>query len=70
MRIRVYSNGKFYLIECPAGTRVVRANLHDLLVVPSRVRKSRYRLIRRNCCRSWLNRVGAGSRWLASRCPT
>ena len=43
MRIRVYSKGKFYLIECPEGTRVVRcvvlsdpdsADSHDLLVVP------------------------------------
>jgi hypothetical protein len=24
MRIRVYSKGKFYLIECPEGARVVR----------------------------------------------
>ena len=43
MRIRVYSNGKFYLIECPEGSRVVRcpvqciadfALAHDLLLVP------------------------------------
>ena len=45
MRIRHYSKGKFYLIECPDGTRVVRcaaqsapdtADSHDLLVVPFR----------------------------------
>ena len=43
MRVRVYSMGKFYLIECPEGTRVVRhavqshrdaAESHDILVVP------------------------------------
>ena len=43
MRVRVYSEGKFYLIECPEGTRVVRhavqscrdaAEPHDLLAVP------------------------------------
>jgi hypothetical protein len=36
MRVRVYSQGKFYLIECPEGTRAVRdaAKLHDSLVVP------------------------------------
>ncbi len=42
MRIRVYSKGKFYLIECPHGTRVVRCAVdslpdrevaHDLLLV-------------------------------------
>ena len=30
MRIRVYSRGKFYLIECPDGTRVVRCAVHAL----------------------------------------
>jgi hypothetical protein len=42
MRIRFYSKGKFYLIECPGGTRVVRAvrsvpaqaDSHDRLIVP------------------------------------
>jgi hypothetical protein len=34
MTIRVYANGKFYLIECPDGSRVVRADLHDVLVFP------------------------------------
>jgi hypothetical protein len=39
MRVRVYSAGKFYLIECPEGTRVVRhtvesAEPNDRLVVP------------------------------------
>jgi hypothetical protein len=43
MRIRHYSKGKFYLIECPAGARVVRGDSHsesgsegadDLLIVP------------------------------------
>ena len=43
MRIRIYSNGKFYLIECPGGTRIVRCarhsvpdlpDSHDSLVVP------------------------------------
>src|ERR1017187_8741110 len=42
MRIRHYSKGKFYLIECPDGTRVVRAvqsssaqaGSHDRLIVP------------------------------------
>ncbi len=42
MRIRQYSQGKFYLIECPNGTRVVRCALrsvpdsaepHDVLVI-------------------------------------
>ncbi len=43
MGFRVHSNGRFYLIECPAGTTIVRreaksvpdsAESHDLLVVP------------------------------------
>jgi len=43
MRIRHYAQGKFYVIECPEGTRVVRrseqpldgiAVSHDLLIVP------------------------------------
>jgi hypothetical protein len=42
MRIRHYSKGKFYLIECPDGSRVVRAvrsvpaqaDFHDRLIVP------------------------------------
>ena len=43
MRIKHFSKGKFYLIECPQGTRVVRCSEepavvgsdgHDLLVVP------------------------------------
>jgi Zn ribbon nucleic-acid-binding protein len=39
MQVRVYSAGKFYLIECPEGTRVVRhagesSEPNDLLVVP------------------------------------
>ena len=43
MRIRVHSKGKFYLIECPAGSRVVRCDAksasslagdRDVLVVP------------------------------------
>jgi hypothetical protein len=44
MRIRHYSKGKIYRIECPDGTRVVRcatpvfdsADTHDHLVVPFR----------------------------------
>ena len=45
MRIRVHSKGKFYLIECPDGTTVVRClapsvpggpGSHDLVVVPFR----------------------------------
>ena len=45
MRIRVHSKGRFYLIQCPGGTRVVRRALesvpdsedsHDLLIVPFR----------------------------------
>ena len=45
MRLRVYSKGRFYLIECPDGTRVVRcaahslpasASFHDALLVPFR----------------------------------
>jgi hypothetical protein len=45
MRIRHYSKGKFYLIECPDGTKVVRcavravsarADSHDRLIVPFR----------------------------------
>ena len=45
IRIRHYSKGKFYLIECPDGTKVVRCALqsasdstdsHDHLVVPFR----------------------------------
>jgi hypothetical protein len=45
MRIRHYSNGKFYLIRCLDGTRVVRssahsvsdsADSHDTVVVPFR----------------------------------
>jgi predicted RNA-binding Zn-ribbon protein involved in translation (DUF1610 family) len=43
MRVRQYAQGKFYTIECPEGTRVVRrpaqpadgdAPRHDHLVVP------------------------------------
>ena len=43
MRIKHFSKGKFYLIECPPGTRVVRCSEqpalvgsdgHDLLLVP------------------------------------
>jgi hypothetical protein len=43
MRIRHFSKGKFYVIECPPGTRVFRCSEqpalvdpdgHDLLVVP------------------------------------
>jgi hypothetical protein len=39
MRVRVYSAGKFYLIECPDGTRVVRhavesSEPNDHVVVP------------------------------------
>lgn len=36
MRVRVYSNGRIYLIECPEGSRVVRhaAEPHDVLIVP------------------------------------
>jgi hypothetical protein len=36
MRVRVYSEGKFYLIKCPVGTRVVRhaAEPYDILMVP------------------------------------
>jgi hypothetical protein len=42
MRIRVHSKGKFYLIGCPDGTRVVRdvepvsgeADSYDRLIVP------------------------------------
>jgi predicted RNA-binding Zn-ribbon protein involved in translation (DUF1610 family) len=45
MQIRLYSKGKFYLIECPDDTTVVRclapsvrdgADSHDLVVVPFR----------------------------------
>ncbi len=45
MRIRHYSKGTFYLIECPDGSRVVgcaarpvpdSAESHDVLVVPFR----------------------------------
>jgi hypothetical protein len=43
MRVRVHSKGRFYLIECPDGIRVVRCatqsvagstDSHDILVVP------------------------------------
>jgi hypothetical protein len=43
MRIRHHAQGKFYTIECPEGTRVVRRSdqpndgpsaPHDLLIVP------------------------------------
>ena len=43
MRIRHFSKGKFYVIQCPPGTRVVRCSEdpalvgsegHDLLIVP------------------------------------
>jgi hypothetical protein len=39
MRVRHHAHGKFYLIECPQGTRGVRRcdgepAVHDLLVVP------------------------------------
>ena len=50
MRIRHFSKGKFYVIQCPPGTRVVRCSEdpalvgpdgHDLLVVPFQVREIR-----------------------------
>jgi hypothetical protein len=43
MQIRLYSSGKFYLIQCPDGALVLRSTLpsvlgalgsHDVLVVP------------------------------------
>lgn len=37
MRVRHYAQGKFYSIECPEGTRVVRRSEvvpHDILIVP------------------------------------
>jgi hypothetical protein len=43
MRIKHYAQGKFYTIECPVGTRMVRrsdlpiegqAGPHDILIVP------------------------------------
>ena len=45
MQIRHYSKGKFYLIECPDGTKVVRCSLqsasdstdsHERVIVPFR----------------------------------
>ena len=50
MRIKHFSKGKFYLIECPPGTRVVRCSAqpamvepdgHDHLVVPFEGREIR-----------------------------
>jgi ribosomal protein S27E len=50
MRVRHYAQGKFYTIQCPEGTRVVRRTdqtadgeeiLHDLLVVPLKGREIR-----------------------------
>ncbi|WZP00389.1 hypothetical protein EP7_002030 [Isosphaeraceae bacterium EP7] len=35
MRIKHYSEGRFYVIDCPPGSRVVReASSYDLLIVP------------------------------------
>ncbi len=45
MHIRIHSKGKYYLIECPAGTRVVRCaaqavpgadDSHDRVIIPFR----------------------------------
>jgi hypothetical protein len=50
MRIKHFSKGKFYLIECPSGTRVIRCcghpdlldpGDHDLLMVPYEGREIR-----------------------------
>src|SRR4051812_25050703 len=50
MRVRCHAQGKFYTIECPEGTRVVRrsdlpvegeAGPHDLLIVPLKGREIR-----------------------------
>jgi hypothetical protein len=45
VRIRHFSKGRFYLIQCPRGTRVVRCwghpEAHDLLVVPFEGREIR-----------------------------
>jgi hypothetical protein len=50
MRIKHFSRGKFYLVECPPGTRVIRCwgrpapvdpAGHDLLMVPFRGREIR-----------------------------
>jgi ribosomal protein S27E len=50
MRVRHYAQGKFYTIQCPEGTRVIRrtgqttdgeAMLHDILVVPLKGREIR-----------------------------
>jgi hypothetical protein len=45
MRIKHFSKGKFYLIQCPQGAWVVRCwghpDGHDLLVVPCEGREIR-----------------------------
>jgi uncharacterized metal-binding protein (TIGR02443 family) len=45
VRIKHFSKGKFYVIQCPQGTRVVRcwgrSDGHDLLVVPFEGREIR-----------------------------
>jgi Zn ribbon nucleic-acid-binding protein len=45
MRIKHFSKGKFYVIECPHGTRVIRCwgqpDGHDLLMVPFEGREIR-----------------------------
>jgi hypothetical protein len=45
MRIKHFSKGKFYLIECPPGSRVIRcsghSDGHDVLVVPFEGREIR-----------------------------
>jgi hypothetical protein len=59
MRIRVYSNGKFYLTGCPDGPRVVRRSArsvpdspksHGILGVNFRRQElATYRLTRQSC---------------------
>lgn len=40
MRIRHHAQGKFYTIECPEGSTVVRRpGSHDILVVPLKGRE-------------------------------
>ena len=79
MRIRYYSKGKFYLIQCPAGTRVVRssaesvsdaADSHDHLVVPSRGQDIAIPSDPPELLPLLAESVGSDSRWLGNRCPT
>jgi hypothetical protein len=71
MRIKHFSKGKFYLIACPLGTRVIRCwgqpalvdgDSHDVLMVPLEGREIRIPANPSELRRCWPRRDCAGSR--------